>query len=77
MIGVVLIILLSFTLFDIPLDSWSLLVALGFVVGVEFARARAQQLGIRVADVVDGGLFIVGMGFIVGNFVHVECTIHT
>ena len=38
----------SITLFDIPLDSWSLLVALGFVVGIEFARARAQQLGIRV-----------------------------
>ena len=28
----------SITLFDIPLDSWSLLVALGFVVGIEFAE---------------------------------------
>lgn len=61
----------SITIFDIPLDSWSLLVALGFIVGIEFARARAQQLGIAVADVVDGGLFIVGMGFVVGHFVHV------
>ena len=48
-----------------------MLVALGFIVGIEFARARAQQLGIAVADVVDGGLFIVGMGFVVGHFVHV------
>ena len=61
----------SIDIFSIPLDSWSLLVALGFVVGIEFARARAQQLGIAVADVVDGGLFIVGMGFVVGHFVHV------
>lgn len=58
-------------IFSIPLDSWSLLVALGFVVGIEFARARALQLGLAVADVVDGGLFIVGMGFVVGHFVHV------
>lgn len=61
----------SLTVFDIPLDSWSLLVSFGFIVGIEFARARAKQLGIAVADVVDGGLFIVGMGFVVGHFVHV------
>ena len=60
-----------FNIFDIPLDSWSLLVSLGFIVGVEFARARAVRLGIAVKDVVDGGLFIVGMGFVVGHLVHV------
>ena len=32
---------------------------------------HALSMGIRVADVVDGGLFIVGMGFVVGHFVHV------
>ena len=60
-----------FNLFGIPLDSWSLLVSLGFIIGIEFARARAKQLGIAIKDVVDGGLFIVGMGFVVGHFVHV------
>jgi phosphatidylglycerol:prolipoprotein diacylglycerol transferase len=60
-----------FHLFGIPLDSWSLLVSLGFIIGIEFARARAKQLGIAIKDVVDGGLFIVGMGFVVGHFVHV------
>ena len=62
---------LQIPLFGVPLDSWSLLVSLGFIVGIEFARARAKQLGIAIKDVVDGGLFIVGMGFVVGHFVHV------
>jgi phosphatidylglycerol:prolipoprotein diacylglycerol transferase len=61
----------TFTIFDIPLDSWSLLVSIGFIIGVEFARARAKQLGIAVKDIVDGALFVVAMGFIVGHFVHV------
>ena len=51
----------SIRLFDIPLDSWSLLVAFGFIVGIEFARSRAQQL-IAVKDVVDGGLLSLGWG---------------
>jgi phosphatidylglycerol:prolipoprotein diacylglycerol transferase len=60
-----------FNIFQIPLDSWSLLVSLGFIIGVEFARARGKQLAIPVADVVDGALFIVGMGFVVGHWIHV------
>ena len=61
----------TFTIFDVPLDSWSLLVSIGFIIGVEFARARAKQLGIAVKDIVDGALFVVAMGFVVGHFVHV------
>lgn len=62
---------LTLHVFDVPLDSWSLLVSLGFIIGVEFLRARAKQLRIPVKDVVDGALFVVGMGFVVGHFVHV------
>ena len=39
-------------------------VALGFILGMEFGRARAIQLGLDIKDIVDGALFIVGMGFI-------------
>ena len=55
----------------ISIDSWSFLVSLGFIVGLEFARYRALRLGLDIRDIVDGGLFIVGMGFIGGHLVHV------
>ena len=55
----------------ITIDSWSFLVALGFIVGLEVARHRAIRLGLDIRDIVDGGLFIVGMGFIGGHLVHV------
>lgn len=60
-----------FNIFGLPLDSWSLLVALGFVFGMEVSRARAIRLGIEIKDIVDGALFIVGMGFIFGHWVYV------
>lgn len=60
-----------YNIFGIALDSWSLLVSLGFILGLEVARARAIRLGLDIKDIVDGGLFIVGMGFIGGHLVHV------
>ena len=60
-----------FNLLGLPLDSWSLLVALGFIFGMEISRARAIRLGIQIKDIVDGALFIVGMGFIFGHWVYV------
>jgi phosphatidylglycerol---prolipoprotein diacylglyceryl transferase len=60
-----------FNVFGIPLDSWSLLVSLAFIFGMEMARARAISLGLDIRDVVDGSLFIVGSGFVVGHLVHV------
>ena len=42
-----------------------------FIFRMEFARARAVSLKLSVKDVVDGCLFIVGMGFVVGHLVHV------
>lgn len=53
------------------LDSWAILVFLGFVVGLELNRARGIQLGLEVPDVVDGCVFIVGMGFVGGHLMHV------
>ena len=53
------------------LDSWAILVSLGFIFGLEVGRARGIRLGLDVRDIVDGALFIVGMGFVVGHFVHV------
>lgn len=35
------------------------------------ARARGIKLGLDTRDVVDGALFIVGLGFLVGHIVHV------
>ena len=55
----------------VVLDSWALLVSLGFIVGLEISRARGIRLGLRTQDVVDGALFIVGMGFVVAHLVHV------
>lgn len=53
------------------LDSWAILVSLGFIVGLEISRARGIRLGLEVKDVVDGALFIVGMGFLGGHIMHV------
>jgi len=53
------------------LDSWAILVSYGFIFGLEVGRARGIRLGLDVKDIVDGALFIVGLGFIVGHFVHV------
>jgi phosphatidylglycerol:prolipoprotein diacylglycerol transferase len=53
------------------LDSWAVLVSIGFIVGLEISRARGIRLGLDVRDVVDGALFIVGMGFVGGHLMHV------
>ncbi len=55
----------------IPLDPWGTLVCIGFVVGLEVARARGIKLGLNVPDVVDGIVAIVLSGFVVGHLVHV------
>ena len=55
----------------IVLDSWTALVMMGFVVGLEITRARAIRLGLDVRDIVDGAVVTVGMGFVVGHIVHV------
>lgn len=56
---------------SIPLDPWALLVCIGFVVGLEVARARGIRLGLDVRDIVDGAVFIVLMGFAVAHVVTV------
>lgn len=53
------------------LDSWALLVSIGFIIGLEVARARGIKQGLDVRDVVDSGVFVVAMGFLVGHVVHV------
>ncbi len=53
------------------LDSWAALVSLGFIAGLELARARGVGRGLDVRDVVDGIVVIVGTGFIVAHLVHV------
>lgn len=55
----------------VVLDSWALLVSLGFILGLEVARARGIKLGLDVRDVVDSAVFVVAMGFLVGHIVHV------
>ena len=55
----------------IVLDSWTALVLLGFVIGLEITRARAIRLGLQVKDIVDGAVVTVAMGFFVGHVVHV------
>ena len=55
----------------IPIDPWATLVCIGFVVGLEVARARGIKMGLDTRDVVDGALFIVDLGFVVGHLVHV------
>lgn len=55
----------------IPLDPWGILVTIGFMTGLEVARARGIRLGLDVRDVVDGLVFTVLSGFVVGHLVHV------
>jgi phosphatidylglycerol:prolipoprotein diacylglycerol transferase len=55
----------------VVLDSWSFLVMVSFVVGLEIARARGLKLGLEVRDIVDGLCVTVAMGFTVGHLVHV------
>jgi len=55
----------------IPVDPWGTLVCIGFVVGLEIARARAIRLGYDIRDIVDGTVSIVLSGFVVGHLVHV------
>ncbi len=60
-----------FDLGPIPVDPWATLVCIGFILGMEVSRARGIRLGLDVRDVVDGSVFTVAMGFIVGHLVHV------
>jgi phosphatidylglycerol:prolipoprotein diacylglycerol transferase len=55
----------------IPIDPWGTLVCLGFILGLEMARARGIKTGLDVRDVVDGIVATVLTGFIVGHLVHV------
>ena len=55
----------------VELDSWAMLVSLGFVIGLEIARARGIRLGLDVRDIIDGIIATVGIGFLVGHLVHV------
>ena len=52
---------------ELPLDPWAILVALGFIVGLEISRARAIKLGLDVRDVVDGAVVTVLTGFVLGH----------
>ena len=62
---------LIITIAGISLDPWSLLVSLGFILGLEVGRSRAIRLGLDIRDIVDGALFIIGLAFIFGHLVHV------
>jgi phosphatidylglycerol:prolipoprotein diacylglycerol transferase len=53
------------------LDSWTALVLLGFIIGLEITRARAIRLGLDVRDIVDGSVVTVATGFVVGHIVHI------
>lgn len=53
---------------EVPLDPWAILVCIGFVIGLEISRHRAIRMGLDVRDVVDGALFTVVMGFVIGHF---------
>ena len=52
---------------NLPIDPWFTLVCIGFVVGLEIARARAIKLGLEVRHLVDGAIFIVISGFLIGH----------
>lgn len=56
---------------SIPIDPWATLACLSFIVGLEIARSRALRLGMAVRDIVDGTVFVVAMGLVVGHWVHV------
>jgi phosphatidylglycerol:prolipoprotein diacylglycerol transferase len=53
---------------EVPIDPWAILVCLGFVIGLEISRHRAVKLGLDVRDVVDGAVFTVVAGFVIGHF---------
>ncbi len=59
------------TIGPIPIDPWATLACLSFIVGLEVARARGLRLGLQVRDIVDGAVFTVAMGLVVGHWVHV------
>lgn len=61
----------TFNLGPLPLDPWGILVTAGFVIGLEIARARGVKQGFEPRDVVDGVMFTVLCGFVVGHLVHV------
>lgn len=54
----------------VVLDPWAVMVCTGFIVGLEVTRARGIRLGLDVRDIIDGAVFSVGMGFLVGHMVH-------
>lgn len=56
---------------NLPIDPWATLVCLGFVLGLEMSRSRAIKLGLDIRDIVDGAVFIVGMGFLFGHIITV------
>lgn len=60
-----------FKLGPVPIDPWATLVCIGFIVGLEVTRSRGIRLGLDVRDIVDGIVFTVGSGFLVGHLVHV------
>lgn len=60
-----------YNLGPIPVDPWGTLVCIGFVLGLEIARARGLRLGLEVRDIVDATVSIVLSGFVVGHLVHV------
>ena len=51
----------------LPIDPWATLVCMGFVAGLEVARARCVQLGLDVRDIVDGSVVTVLTGFFIGH----------
>ena len=53
------------------LDPWAVMVCIGFILGLEVTRARGIRLGLDVRDIVDGAVFTVGCGFLVGHAFHV------
>ncbi len=55
----------------IPIDPWGTLVCIGFILGLEMARARGMKTGLDVRDVVDGIVVTVLSGFVMGHLVHV------
>ena len=55
------------TIGGIPLDPWAILVCLGFILGLEFGRARAIKLGMEPRDLVDGAVVTVVTGFVIGH----------
>lgn len=55
----------------LPIDPWATLVCIGFVIGLEVARARAISLKLDVRDIVDGAVFTVLMGFVIAHVVTV------